>query len=225
VVTFSEMIDQGTVASGFTLSRGTVPVAGSISYNASVRQATFTPATFLDELTAYAVRVSGVRDLAGNEMAAAFNSTFTVGEALFADDFEGGTAKWTLDTPWGATTGAFKSASHSLTDSPAGNYAATTSVAAASVVFNTGAASSATVSFWLRSRTEANRDFLYLDYNRNGAGWTTLPTVYSGNLGWALRAQTIPLPGGTTSLQIRFRLTSNNVNQYDGVYIDDVVVQ
>lgn len=225
VVTFSEMIDQSSLASAFTLARGTVPIAGSIAYNASIRQATFTPAAFLAGSAAHTVNVSGVRDLAGNPMAAAFASTFTTAGTLFVDDFEDGTAQWTLDAPWDLTAETFRSSSHSLTDSPAGAYAVDSNLAATSIAFEVGTATSATVRFWLRGRTQDKQDYLYLEYNCDGTGWNTLPTAYTGTMGWGQRSQAIALPSGTTTLQIRFRLTSNHTGQYDGVYIDDVVVQ
>jgi hypothetical protein len=81
-----------------------------------------------------------------------------------------------------------------------------------------------TVRFWLRGSTQNNQDRLYLEYSRNAGAWTQLAN-YSGNMGWAQRSQALTLPTGTTNLQIRFRLTSNASQQYDGVYIDDVTVQ
>jgi hypothetical protein len=224
VVTFSEMIDQTTLAAGFGLSHGGVPVAGSIAYNASIRQATFTPSTFLNGATSNIVTMSGVRDLAGNAMAATFTSTFTTGAVLFADSFENGTAQWTLDSPWALTPKAFKSAGHSLTDSPDGNYDAGLDISATSIAFDASTVPSVTVRFWLRGSTQNNQDRLYLEYSRNAGAWTQLAN-YSGNMGWAQRSQALTLPTGTTNLQIRFRLTSNASQQYDGVYIDDVTVQ
>jgi hypothetical protein len=170
------------------------------------------------------VTVRGVRDLAGNAMATVSTSTFTTGGTLFTDAFENGTAKWTLEAPWATTTKTFKSASHSLTDSPGASYATNINLSATSIAFDASTVPSATVRFWLRGRTQSNQDRLYLAYSRNGGAWTQLAS-YSGNMGWVQRSQTITLAAGTTTLQIRFRLTSNNVKQYDGVYIDDVVVQ
>jgi hypothetical protein len=224
VLTFSEMIDQTTLAAGFSLARAAGTIAGSMAYDAAAKRATFTPSTLLDGLTVYTVTVKGVRDLAGNAMAAPFTSTFTTGGVLFADAFESGTGKWTLDTPWALTTKTFKSASHSLTDSPGGLYVTSINVSATSATFDASVVPSVTVRFWLRGRTQSNQDRLYVEYSRNGGAWTQLGS-YSGNMGWQQRSLPLTLASGTTTLQIRFRLTSNNTKQYDGVYIDDVVVQ
>jgi predicted small lipoprotein YifL len=78
-VTFSEPVDQGTIA--FTLSAGDVPVAGNITYNGTT--ATFTPSVSLAYSTQYTATVSaGVKDLAGNAMPNGYFWSFMTGTAL-----------------------------------------------------------------------------------------------------------------------------------------------
>jgi hypothetical protein len=68
-------------------------------------------------------------------------------------------------------------------------------------------------------------DVLHVDYSINGgATWPNLAN-YSGTMDWAQHSHTITWPPGTTGLQVRFRFTSNANQQFDGVYIDDVLVQ
>jgi hypothetical protein len=151
---------------------------------------------------------------------------------LFADSFESGTANWTLSSPWGLTTTSYMSPNHSLTDSPAGNYAPNANTSATSVVINVTNIGSVSLSYWLSGQTQANFDFLMVEYSTNGFNWNNLAS-WSGTLGWAQHIQTIPPPGpgpgtfpaGTTNLQIRFRFTSNGNQQFDGTYVDDVTVQ
>jgi len=232
-VTFSESVDPTTLAAGIQVAAGAAQVAGSVTCDAANRLATFTPSAALASQTLYTITVAGVKDLAGNTMTAAFTSTFTTARVLFADSFESGVANWTLTSPWGLTTTSYTSPTHSLTDSPAGNYAPNLiGLSATSIAINVTNVASVSLSYWLSGQTQPQPggDALYVDYTINGgATWPTLAN-YSGTLGWAQHIQTIPpgpgtFPPGTTSLQIRFRLTSNGNQQFDGVYLDDVTVQ
>src|SRR5438093_2251525 len=76
---FSEAMDPLTITPiTFTLKQGTTAVAGTVSY-AGVT-ATFTPASALAPLTTFTATVTtGVRDLAGNALAADFSWSFTTG--------------------------------------------------------------------------------------------------------------------------------------------------
>ncbi|HJX53030.1 MAG TPA: Ig-like domain-containing protein, partial [Polyangia bacterium] len=231
-VTFSEQVDPTALAAGIKMAAGASSVAGSVTYNPATQTATFTPVGLLASQTVYTVTVAGVDDLAGNLMTAAFTSTFTTGNALFVDSFESGLAEWTLTQPfgqpsWGLTTDQSVSASHSLTDSPGGNYLANnTGSAATSASIDVTGVGAVSLSYWLSGQTQAqaNTDFLQVQYSANGGSWTTLDT-WSGIQNWALHSRTITLNPGTTSLQIRFRFTSNGNQQFDGMYVDDVIVQ
>jgi hypothetical protein len=80
-VTFSEPMDATTItAARFTL-RVTSPssaVAGTVSYNSAMNMAIFTPTSPLSPSTGYTVTVTtGVEDVAGNNLASQFTSTFT----------------------------------------------------------------------------------------------------------------------------------------------------
>lgn len=222
-VTFSEQVDPTALAAGIQMAAGASSVAGSVTYNPATQTATFTPVGLLASQTVYTVTVAGVDDLAGNLMTAAFTSTFTTGNALFADSFESGTTKWTLTPPWALTTDQSVSATHSLTDSPGGNYAANANVSATSAVINVTNIGSVSLSYWLNGQTQPGNDFLRAEYSTGGP-WNTLDT-WSGAQNWAQHSRNITLPPGATSLQIRFRFTSNGNQQFDGMYVDDVIVQ
>jgi hypothetical protein len=80
-VTFSEAMDASTInASNITLqlTSSGASVAGPVTYNATTHVATFTPNSPLAAPANYTFTVSGtVKDVAGNEMVNAFQSTFT----------------------------------------------------------------------------------------------------------------------------------------------------
>src|SRR5207245_2469399 len=76
---FSEPMDPGTITKEtFTLSQGTGPVAGTVTYIGVT--ATFAPAANLAPNTVYTARIKpGAKDLAGNSMASDFVWSFTTG--------------------------------------------------------------------------------------------------------------------------------------------------
>ena len=81
-VTFTEAMNPATInASTVTLSRGSVPVLGAVSYVGVT--AVFNPLLNLAPNTLYTARVTtGAQDLAGNALAAEFVWTFTTGTTL-----------------------------------------------------------------------------------------------------------------------------------------------
>lgn len=76
-VTFSELMDPATITtSTFLVKQGTTGIAGTITINGNT--ATFSPANALAGNTSYRVTVtSGVKDKAGNAMAADYSWSFT----------------------------------------------------------------------------------------------------------------------------------------------------
>jgi hypothetical protein len=232
VVPFSEPTDTLTLFTGirlYSVSTGTY-VAGTITYDPTQRIATFTPTVLLGSLTTYEVQVNGVKDIAGNAMAAPFTSRFTTRRTLFADNFESGAGAWTLTNttgvPWSLTTANFHSSNHSLTDSAGGKYAANvTSSAELASPLNVSGLTSVSVQFWMKVRTEKNKDFVYVEASVDGGAWTQMGTgKYAGNLAWAARSLSLPLSGNST-LRIRYRFVSNNSKNFDGAYVDDIIVQ
>lgn len=82
--TFSETVDASTVnANNVTLATtaGGTPVAGTVSYDAATRTATFTPTAALATATGYTATVVNVKDVAGNTMTSAHSWTFTTAAA------------------------------------------------------------------------------------------------------------------------------------------------
>ena len=76
---FSKDMDPSTITtSTITLSGG---IVGTITYNPASRSATFAPTSLLAGNTLYTVTVvsgaSGVKDVAGNQLASNYTSTFT----------------------------------------------------------------------------------------------------------------------------------------------------
>ena len=76
---FSEAMDAATIAAAtFTLKQGTTPVSGAVTYVGTT--ANFTPASNLTPSTLYTATITtGVKDLAGNALAANYAWAFTTG--------------------------------------------------------------------------------------------------------------------------------------------------
>jgi hypothetical protein len=234
-LTFSEAIDTTTLT-GITLTNltlGTITV-GTVTYDPLTNIATFTPSSALTGATQYRVNVSGVKDLAGNAMAAPFTSTFTTRLTLFTDNFESGTGKWNLPTanggPWSLATNQFRSATHSLTDSAGGKYQANSnSTAELKTPLSVTGLSSVSLQFALRLRSEKNKDYFFVDYRVDGGAWTPINRPNTNN-GWqgsvAWQVFTVPIAlSGNNTLEFRFRLSTNQNRNFDGAYVDDVLVQ
>ena len=79
---FSEPLNASTVTStSFTLSAPSGSVFASVSYNGSTNTATLQPSSALAASTTYTARVNGVKDVAGNMLAAAYSWTFSTAAA------------------------------------------------------------------------------------------------------------------------------------------------
>ncbi len=80
-VTFSEAMDSGTISTATVqlLNPSNAIIPATVSYNPANRTATLTPAAALSLSTTYMLRLpaGGVKDVAGNAMAAAYSSSFT----------------------------------------------------------------------------------------------------------------------------------------------------
>ncbi len=152
----------------------------------------------------------------------AFPLTFTVGAAalLFSDTLEAGAANWTPTGTWALTTTQSHSPTHSLTDTPAGNYANN----ASSYIQLNGTRLAGKLRFWHRYATEAGYDYCKVLVSANGGAWNTL-TQYSGTLAtWTQVTLDLGAYTGQT-VAIRFQLTSDSSVVGDGWYIDDIEIE
>jgi hypothetical protein len=142
----------------------------------------------------------------------------------FTDGLETGDANWAFDWPWGITGAQARTGTHSLTDSPGGDYANNTDASATLHVYLTGL-NRPLLTFWQLYSLELNRDFGFVEVSGdNGTNWSRLAGV-TGDGGTNWQQQQIDLtPYAGVDLLIRFRLKSNASVQDDGWYIDDVSI-
>ena len=163
---------------------------------------------------------------------------------LVSETFESGAGGWSGGT-WGLTTTQSHSATRSLADSPAGNYAnnATNTVTRASLDL-TGALAG-TLTFWARWALEATYDGVFFEISTDGGvTWTALPTAYTAPATGSGAQTPIGTPlfqGSQTTwvqntvdlapyltksdVRFRFRLRSDSSTVGDGMFVDDFTVR
>ncbi|MDP8200677.1 MAG: carboxypeptidase regulatory-like domain-containing protein [Candidatus Tenebribacter burtonii] len=155
------------------------------------------------------------------------------GDIVFEDDFESGLAQWVLEADpvanntWDLVDGVSHSPTHSLTESPAGNYAtSTTYTATIAAPLDFSAAMQAELDFWMKYDIEGGLfDFLYIDVSPdNGTTWVNIGTYYGEGNDWA--AYNISLGGfvGNSQVLIRWQIVTDGGYEVNGMYLDDVVV-
>ncbi|MDF1553162.1 MAG: S8 family serine peptidase, partial [Deferrisomatales bacterium] len=157
---------------------------------------------------------------------------------LWADDFDDGALDgWTTggrSSDWGTTTLHAASGTHSLTDSPFGDYATRTNAWCRAPEVDFSSARHSQLQFQVRGVSEPGYDMLYVEASPNGVDWVALPIQVSGiGLVYAIsgsisewREARVDLGAldGNDSAYVRFTFISDWSNNYDGWYLDDVAV-
>ena len=174
--------------------------------------------------------------------------SLTVGKPtfIFADTTNNPFTLWTITgTPtsapkWAATTSTFNSAPNSYTDSPSGNYIASSTVTMTLTnPINLIGYSSPRLTFYTKYDFENDWDYGQVEIStNNGASWIPLsgqytnsgtgsfqPTgepLYDGTLTDWVREEISLTPYLSSQFKIRFELKSDVSIQKDGWYVDDI---
>jgi subtilisin family serine protease len=155
---------------------------------------------------------------------------------IFSDNFETDIAgRWKTDAAgqtgtqrWGRSTLFSTSPSHSLTDSPVGNYQNhQDNWARNQNGFDFTGVHHCRVNADAKIDTEDNFDTFTIEATRTPSVVSSWQTVFSFN-GTATGSLTANLPAafdGKTGVFVRFRLRTDGTNTRDGVYLDDVAVR
>ncbi len=166
---------------------------------------------------------------AGGSLFARESHNLTIGsfQVAFLDDFESGTGNWTFTGgTWGLVTSTYASPTHSITDSPSGDYA---NYINSRMVLLDGLDLSdyddACLEFQHRYEIENGYDFGYVEMNVDDGGWTRLGTPFTGfQTTWTEASRSLAEGCGHADVKFRFRLQSDTYVTEDGWYIDDVAV-
>jgi hypothetical protein len=137
-------------------------------------------------------------------------------------DFEAGAPYWEFTETWGVTNVQSYSPSHSISESPTGNYGDGVISYAYLRPFNLSLGfTSANMSFRTKYDMEANYDYMYLEVTTNGNNWNEIATFNGTQNSWQLKTYSLNSYIGQPYVQLRFRFTSDNSVVKDGMYIDD----
>ena len=156
-------------------------------------------------------------------------STWLAFDSRFADGFESATGWVAGGTPntWARTTETAATGSFSATDSPGGNYAASTEnwfriPAPVSLAGRAGC----NVAYGMNLAT-TNPDYFFIDASTNGgASWTEV-AGWTGSTGggWIDWGDDLSQFDNVPSLHLRFGVFSPSAPVADGVHIDDVDIR
>ena len=143
----------------------------------------------------------------------------------FFDDFEGGMVNWVGQ--WQLTDESSHSPTHSLTDSPNGNYASNQNIWQCMVQgVDLSTFYSADLIYWTKYALETGFDYAYLEATTdNGASWLNVRTFNGNQADWAVDTLDIGGYAGQEDLRFRFRLVTDGALEMDGLYIDDFHVE
>jgi len=149
------------------------------------------------------------------------------GTAILRDSAENGFNNWTTSNTWAVTSAQYHSPSNSFTDSPSGSYANNTNNSMTlNFPLNTSSMPVVFLSYWHRYYTEAGYDYCRVEVSsNNGSTWNEI-TSYNGNAQtWAYQSFDITsYCNSSANVRVRFRLTSDGSQVFDGWYVDDIKV-
>jgi len=152
--------------------------------------------------------------------------SFGLPDTLYVEDFESDISEWSGD--WGLTTSSFHSPSHSMTDSPSGNYPddsllSLTMTVPVDLVDSTGDTILPVVGFWQKYDLESGYDFGTFSISWDGQTYSPLLQITGTQNTWEeYSAEVSEIKGD--KLYLKFSLSSDYYINYDGWYVDDVYV-
>ena len=155
-------------------------------------------------------------------------STKPARQTLWSEDFENGIGSWTLggtNNTWGITGSQYYSGYSALAVNPGGNYLSNTNSWISSPAINLSGRLGSQLLFYLKGKSQSNKDFLYIDVRSGATDWVNLAQV-SGDYssGWYIARLDLSPYDGQNAVFIRFRFVSDSSTNYMGWYIDDVSV-
>lgn len=145
---------------------------------------------------------------------------------VFSDNFDSGLGNWTGD--WGLATNLSNSPPNSFTDSPGGNYpASSTLIGELANGVDLSGYFGAKLEFVTRYEIETGFDYCYLEASTDGgATWLNLKTYNGEGVVTTFTQETIDIGAfaGASDFRIRFRMVTDGGYEVDGMYVDDLTI-
>lgn len=154
-------------------------------------------------------------------------------EEIFNNDVEGGAAGWTTggtSNLWAITELQAHSPTHSWTDSPSGNYPNNMNSYLRSPAYNLSGKYGVELRGWFRWDLEAGYDYAYVDYSLNGGStWSSDANalhVFNSSSDGAFEEVVMDASvlDNQSNVAIRFRVVTDGSVVFDGIYVDDIVM-
>lgn len=140
----------------------------------------------------------------------------------FVTDFENGAPYFEFAGGWGVSTTQSHSPTHSITESPSGQYQNdVTSYAYLRPVNLSTGFTSAEVSFWTRYDLESNYDYTWFEVSTNGSNWVSLAQFNGTQTSWQKKTYNLNSFLNQPFVQFRFKFVSDGSVTQDGLYVDD----
>jgi subtilisin family serine protease len=146
---------------------------------------------------------------------------------IFQDYVENGEGLWSAQAPWAISTNNSRSPVSSWTDSPVGNYADNINSSLTSPVIDLSAnvANRIQLGFYAYFSIEEGFDNVFIELSGDGgATWIKAGELTGAAFGWNFYHYLIPDVVKTANFQFRFRLSSDDFINMDGIHIDNIGV-
>ncbi|MCK9204416.1 MAG: M28 family peptidase [Bacteroidales bacterium] len=176
---------------------------------------------------AYSYYITGIDSASGKETPKSNTITLKPNVPMvlpFTDNFETGAPYWQFEDTWGLSTAAYNSPSHSISESPTGQYGDSKDISTFLGPFSLAACSEASLSFWTKYDLENNYDFMYLMVSTNNQNWTQLAQYTGTQSSWTQKNYSLNDYIGSPNVWVRYRFTSDVNTTKQGMYIDDFVL-
>ena len=171
----------------------------------------------------HVIKINFITYFNGTEITTSHNFATGDADTVYFWDFESGTTGWNLESPWALTTASSHSSSHSLTDSPGGNYSNYANVSATLDNLDLSGITNLNLSFYHKYSIESGYDYGHVEIKKGNDDWNSLG-MFTGDQS-SFTKTSYNLDGyDTASVSIRFRLTSDSYVTEDGWYLDDVLI-
>lgn len=148
-------------------------------------------------------------------------------DTLFMDDFESGISKWSVTGDWTLCEAEFFSPTHSLTDSPDGNYSSPSDTYAA-MANPVDLSQKAHIVLEFKTLFGLNEnDFVYVEISTDDFVSSEVVYTFSYNNWKPWDKVQIGLDdySGFDNVKIRFHMVVQNMETNDGILIDDVLIK
>jgi hypothetical protein len=167
---------------------------------------------------------------------------FVANQVLVLNDDCGSITRWSSASQWGITTNSFVSAPSSITDSPGGTYAnSTTNILTGKDTVTVPSGMYTKLQFYAKWDLESGYDYVQVMITTNfGTTWTPLGGKYTQLGSGSFQPNGLPLYNGTQSawileeidlssymnksIQLRYYFLSDGYLVADGFYIDDIKI-